>query len=159
MFKKISAVKPFAKQKILVWFEGGEVRAYDLAPIIRKRAQFKPLKDPALFSEVRVDAGGYGISWNEDIDMASNELYDEGTPVNVVESEGWRVVGEVVEARHAAGVSQAKLAAAAGLKQPVIARLETGVNSPRLETLLRVLTPMGKTIKVVDLEPKADLGA
>lgn len=72
--------------------------------------------------------------------------------MNIVESEGWRVITEVVNARHESGLSQAKLASAAGVKQPVVARLETGVNSPRLDTLLKVLTPMGKTLEVVDID-------
>ena len=66
------------------------------------------------------------------------------------------MIGEVVRARHDASLSQARLAAAAGVKQPVVARLETGVNSPRLDTLLKVLTPMGKTLQVVDMRDAAD---
>ena len=32
-----------------------------------------------LFEQVRVDAGGYGIRWNDSKDLSCNELYQNGT--------------------------------------------------------------------------------
>lgn len=32
--------------------------------------------------EVKVDAGGYGVSWNDDIDLSCNELWENGTPID-----------------------------------------------------------------------------
>lgn len=34
-----------------------------------------------LFEQVKVDAGGYGISWNDEIDLSCNELYENGERV------------------------------------------------------------------------------
>ena len=31
-----------------------------------------------LFEQVKVDAGGYGISWNDEIDLSCDELYHNG---------------------------------------------------------------------------------
>ena len=31
-----------------------------------------------MFEKVKVDAGGYGISWNDEIDIACDELYFGG---------------------------------------------------------------------------------
>ena len=39
-----------------------------------------------------------------------------------------------------------------GIKQPVIARIEKCTNSPQTNTLIRLLYPMGYTIRVVPLE-------
>ena len=33
---------------------------------------------PGLFELVKVDAGGYGVSWNDDLDLSADELYTEG---------------------------------------------------------------------------------
>ena len=41
-----------------------------------------------------------------------------------------------------------------GVKQPVIARMESGATSPQLETILKVLAPLGKTLAVVPLKSK-----
>ena len=38
--------------------------------------------------------------------------------------------------------------------QPVIARMERGSTSPQLETVLKVLAPLGKTLAVVPINPE-----
>ena len=38
-----------------------------------------------------------------------------------------------------------------GVKQPVIARMENGTSSPQLDTVLKVLAPLGKTLYIGDL--------
>ena len=44
-----------------------------------KWQEFKILQDNIkLFSNVKVDNGGYGISWNEEIDISCNELWENG---------------------------------------------------------------------------------
>jgi transcriptional regulator with XRE-family HTH domain len=47
------------------------------------------------------------------------------------------------EARGLAGLSQAELAARIGTRQPVISRWERGLESPRVDTLARVLQACG----------------
>ena len=38
-----------------------------------------------------------------------------------------------------------------GVKQPVIARIETGKSTPQLDTLLKILGCLGKTLAIVPL--------
>ena len=45
-----------------------------------------------------------------------------------------------------------ELSEKSGVKQPAIARIERGVNSPQTRTLLKLLFSMGYTLKVVPLE-------
>lgn len=47
------------------------------------------------------------------------------------------------EARRAAGLSQAELAARLGTKQSVVSRWERGVETPRVDTLSRILQACG----------------
>ena len=58
---------------------------------------------------------------------------------------------ELVKARAEKGISQKKLEALSGVKQPIIARMEKGYTSPQLDTILKVLAPLGKTLALVDL--------
>lgn len=58
------------------------------------------------------------------------------------------LIGELVKARKEQGISQKKLEELSGVKQPVIARMEKGITSPNLDTLLKVLAPLGKTLYV-----------
>lgn len=151
MFRKVAAVYPLNALRLLVWFEGGEVKRYDMAPLVDAGGPFAALREPGLFCRVQVDAGGYGISWNDDLDLAGNELYDHGEAIDVHMTEKARIVREFVEARRRAGLSQGQLEAASGVRQPVIARLERGATSPQLDTVIKALAPLGKTLQVVDL--------
>jgi hypothetical protein len=36
---------------------------------------------PGLFELVRVDMGGYGIVWNENLDLSSEDIWHDGTPI------------------------------------------------------------------------------
>jgi transcriptional regulator with XRE-family HTH domain len=56
------------------------------------------------------------------------------------------------EARRKAGLTQAELAARAGVTQPVIARLERGGGNPTFETLERVLHATGHRLELRAVE-------
>ncbi len=152
MFHKIFTVKAFPDLKLLVWFADGECKIYDVKPILAKWPPFLALRDEQLFRRVKVDAGGYGISWNDDIDLACNELWDNGDSINILRTQRDQLIERLSEARHQAGISQKQLEETSGVKQPVIARLECGDTNPQLETLLRILLPLGKTLGIIDLE-------
>ena len=61
------------------------------------------------------------------------------------------IIGELIKARQEQGVSQKKLEEMSGVKQPIIARMEKGRTSPQIDTVLKVLVPLGKTLAVVPL--------
>jgi DNA-binding XRE family transcriptional regulator len=58
---------------------------------------------------------------------------------------------ELAYARAEKGISQKKLEELSGVKQPIIARMEKGYTSPQLDTVLKVLAPLGKTLYIGDL--------
>jgi DNA-binding XRE family transcriptional regulator len=62
------------------------------------------------------------------------------------------LIKELIEARQEKGLSQKKLEEISGVSQPVIARMEKGVTNPQLDTILRVLAALGKTLAVVPLK-------
>ena len=59
------------------------------------------------------------------------------------------LIGKLIEAREAKGLTQAQLAEAAGIKQSAVARLENMKAAPRINTLFKVLTPMGYKLTIV----------
>jgi hypothetical protein len=75
----IKSAKPIGDSELLVRFENGEEKIYDCEPLFSK-PEFQLLKTPAFFQAVRVDAGGYGISWNDDVDLSEYELWANGKP-------------------------------------------------------------------------------
>lgn len=74
------------------------------------------------------------------------------TPEEIAES-NLRValIGEIIKARKEQGISQKELEKLSGVKQPVIARTEKGETNPQLDTILKILAPLGKTLAVVPL--------
>ncbi len=89
-----------------------------------------------------------GSSWGE----VRAELF---TPEEIAES-NLRValIGELINARQEKGITQKELEKMSGVKQPVIARMETGSTSPQLDTILKILAPLGKTLAVVPIAGK-----
>ena len=60
-------------------FYNNVIKIYDTLPLMSVFDVFNDFKTiPNLFHQVKVDVGGYGISWNDDIDLSSNELWDNG---------------------------------------------------------------------------------
>lgn len=60
-----------------------------------------------------------------------------------------------IQARNEQGITQKKLEELSGVKQPVIARMEKGTSIPQVETLLKVLKPLGLTLAIVPLDIRA----
>ncbi len=75
----IAAVEPIGQTELRVRFASGAEKIYDCRPLLA-RPQFRLLANAAFFRTVRVDPGGYGISWSDDIDLSEYELWVRGTP-------------------------------------------------------------------------------
>lgn len=58
----------------------------------------------------------------------------------------------MIKIREEKGLTQAQLAEMCNVKQPVIARLESATHSPRIDSILKILTQLGYTLKIVPLE-------
>jgi len=69
------------------------------------------------------------------------------------------IMTELIRARNEMNISQRDLEALSGVKQPIISRMEAGVTSPQLDTVLKVLAPLGKTLYVGDLNMPVAHGA
>lgn len=62
------------------------------------------------------------------------------------------LICKMVEARENKGLSQRELAELSGVKQPAIARMESLKSKPQINTLLKVLVPLGYTLDIVPLK-------
>ncbi len=61
------------------------------------------------------------------------------------------LIGKLIEAREKKGLSQRDLAEISGLKQPAIARLESLKSTPQIDTLFKVLSPLGYKLDIVPI--------
>ena len=79
MFHTVKSVDPLPDFHLHITFNNGENRIYDVKPMIERHEVFKAFNlTYKLFEQVKVDGGGYGIYWNEDIDLSCNELLLNG---------------------------------------------------------------------------------
>ncbi len=79
---KILSVQALENKKLLIKFAGGVEKVYDCTQLLDKDI-FQVLKSDAFFKSVRVDSGGYGVSWNDDADLSEYELWNNGIEVGV----------------------------------------------------------------------------
>jgi DNA-binding XRE family transcriptional regulator len=84
-----------------------------------------------------------------------NELLSAGalTQEEIAENNARALIMiELIKARNEKRISQRRLEELSGVRQTTITRMESGKNSPSIDTMLKVLTPLGKTLAVVPLE-------
>ena len=83
MFHKVKKVTPQKKYILEITFENDVIKYYDVSQLFQKWSVFQNLKTiNGLFEQVKVDKGGYGISWNDEIDLSCDELWENSTISN-----------------------------------------------------------------------------
>ncbi|MGN1026871.1 MAG: DUF2442 domain-containing protein [Faecousia sp.] len=83
MFHKVKNVSALPDFCLSVQFSEGVTKLYDIKPLFEKLPVFRYLKEhPEEFNGVSVDVGGYGIVWNDDLDLSCDELWEHGAQVD-----------------------------------------------------------------------------
>lgn len=99
------------------------------------------------------------IIWKGAIQMTKTVKWDNlKSNITSLSAEDWdeidlkvKIVGEILEARKKAGLTQSELESLTGIKQTFIARFENNHMDPQLTTVLRLLRPLGLTLDVVPI--------
>ena len=79
IFHRLKNITPLEDEILLAEFQDGIIRHYDVKPLKDKIPAFEMLDYvQGLFEQVRIDAGGYGIIWNDELDLSCNEIYNNG---------------------------------------------------------------------------------
>jgi len=82
MFHKVKYVSALPDYKLVVVFSEGVIKKYDMEDIMNSIPIFTDLKnDDDLYNSVSVDIGGYGIVWNDEIDISCDELWEKGVRI------------------------------------------------------------------------------
>lgn len=88
-------------------------------------------------------------SWKE----LKNSLSINEEAQNAIELEK-DLIRTMIAIREEKGLTQSQLAEICNVKQPVIARMESSVHSPQINSLLKILTPLGYTLQIVPMGKK-----
>jgi hypothetical protein len=79
-YPRVESVSAVDGNTLLVAFDNQQQRLYDITPLLSKE-MFSPLRNQAFFKSVRVDAGGFAIVWDENIDISEYELWKNSQPI------------------------------------------------------------------------------
>lgn len=139
MFHKIKEIVSLNDLKITVVFQGGIKKVYDVTEMFNMFPQMKELEDETLLNSAVLDAGGYGISWNDELDIDAEEIWDNGTEIGRTEIDIAEKVGmEIATIRSEKGITQKELAEITGIDQGNISRIEKGNLNPSLKILDKI---------------------
>ncbi|MCD8307482.1 MAG: DUF2442 domain-containing protein [Clostridia bacterium] len=81
MFHLIKNAYPVSGHSLIACFADGTSRTYDIRDIAESHPDFRTLEDSSLFYSLRAGLGGYGVIWDNDVDLSSEEIYFNGKPV------------------------------------------------------------------------------
>jgi DNA-binding XRE family transcriptional regulator len=85
--------------------------------------------------------------------VSFSDFYNDDTNVSPAERAKIEfeveLIGKLIDLRKAKGLTQGQLAEVAGIKQSALARLENLKATPQIDTLFKVLTPMGYKLTIV----------
>jgi hypothetical protein len=91
---RIKSVTPLKERHLLVTFVNGVQKVYDCQRILNLD-RFQLLKHEAFFRAVTVDPGGYGVSWDDEMDLSEYELWNNS--VEIEQSAVWSEEGTVLQ--------------------------------------------------------------
>lgn len=83
MFHKLKKIQTRDNYIIEAEFQNGIKKIYDLKPILKKIEIFKKLKNKNLYNSAKIDIGGLGIIWNDEIDLSSEEIWNNGITLKI----------------------------------------------------------------------------
>ena len=156
MYYKITSLVALDDYILLLGFSNGEFKKFDLKPLMKKYPPFKDLETiPNLYKQVKIDIGGYGIIWNDYLDLDGTGLYEKGEecePVFNFELLKTEFISELIKTRKELNLSQKQLEVLSNVSQPIIARIERFQVDPQLSTVIKMLEAMGKKLVIEDIK-------
>ena len=80
---KVISVTPLTNMRLLVIFDNHVVKLFDVRSIIADYPEYSDLENEDLFSLVKVEPGGYGVSWTSELDASEGELWENGVELPI----------------------------------------------------------------------------
>lgn len=151
MAHRIESVKPLENFVVSVIFQNGIEKEYDVKILFSEYPQFLEVEHvTGLFEKVEVDVGGYGICWNDELDLDAEEIWCSGQEtgrrfkVDVMSALG----ANLTEARNTVGMTQKELSEKVCMYQSDISKIERGIANPSVQTLQRLAEGMGMNLQI-----------
>ena len=148
MFHKAIELRFLDGTAMVVTFQDGAVKRYDISVLFSKYPQLEALKDRELFLSGRL-MGAYGIVWTDELDIETETIYEDGETIEVKPIAIQKASSQaVLSARAKAGLSQKELSELTGIDQSDISKIERGVANPSVATLERIAAALGGRLTI-----------
>ncbi len=82
-YPKIKYVEAISDYRLFIIFENGAIKIYSLKKLLNEPG-FTALKDENLFFKVKKEKNGYGLIWNDEIDLSEYEVWKNGISVSSI---------------------------------------------------------------------------
>ena len=149
MFHKATKVEFLEGTVLELTFRDGCVKQFDMASMFEVYPPLSALADRSLFTSGKLSPGGYGVIWNDNLDVEAETVYMEGILIkNLPVPENADIADALLAARAIAGISQSELAARTGINQSDISKIERGVSNPSVSTLKRLASGLGLDLQI-----------
>lgn len=145
-------VIPTYDYHLICQFKNGKVKIFDFNKVMERYPQFEKLKEDNLFFAAKVDLGGLCVTFNEDLDISEESLYQHGIPYDY-KKENKKLTKDIYAyckyIRKKEGITQKQLSNMTQIPQSGLARIESGHSNVSLSTLSAYLDPLGYKIEIV----------
>ena len=131
-------------------FIDGKVCQFDMSKMFEKYPKFKELRtNRSLFENGKLDSGGYGIVWNDELDFYAPDIHDLGVEVGKIDTSINQKIGVLLEqTREEKRISQTQLAKMSNIDQSDISRIELGKGNPTLKKIEKLFNALGKQLEI-----------
>ena len=104
--RRVEEVIPLYERKLLVAFRDGTVRKCDMTAYFTSHRSFEILLNhPEYMTQVKVQVGGHGIMWDDNLTIPAHELYRMGKKVPLTLEELRQIMAaQVIDASEAAEI-------------------------------------------------------
>ena len=151
MYNRILKVNFNSNYVIVCEFNDGSIKEYDFKNLFNKYPIFKRLKDETnLFINGYVASGGCGIIFDDELDIASEEIYNNGVLLEQrkVESINMQIANIISKARSEKNMTQKELSEITKIHQAEISKIERGIGNPSIKTLERIAEGLGLKLEL-----------
>lgn len=133
---------------LIVSFENGLTKSFDMKHLYDRFPQYKLLEDRDLFKKGKL-LGWSIIYWNDDLDIDAETIYDLGETISSPSNIEEMVLGyKFKKERLSKEMNQAELSLRTKISQADISRIEKGLSNPSIDTIKRLAKGLGVKISI-----------
>ena len=99
---------------------------------------------------ISVDAGGYGVSWNDSLDLDAETIWEDGILIETKKKTDINhlLAYRMVQLRENCNMTQKQLAEKTGIYQADISKIERGLGNPSLATIKRLADGLDMEVRI-----------